>query len=228
MKKIFYILIFITLTIIFLSFDENTTVLKGPYLGQKLPKDTPEYFAPGIITTRHHQHSAPAFSPDGKEVYWSVFLAPLQARAPQVILYSKIEKGVWSKPQVAPFSGQYSDGSPCFTYDGNRIYFASDRPLKENGESRNDLNIWYVNKTEQGWSIPESIGSVINTDEHESRPTVTSDGSLYYVGHNEAYKNGNCIFRARLQNGIFQEPELLPVPINVEGKYSWCPFITKD
>jgi hypothetical protein len=51
--------------------------LTGDYLGQPLPGATPAVFARGIVSTGHHEHSAPALSPDGRptpghahDVYW--------------------------------------------------------------------------------------------------------------------------------------------------------------
>ena len=55
------------------SFAQEFTDLYGDYLGQVPPSDTPVVFAPGIVSTDSIiQHSAPAFSPDGNEVFWWV------------------------------------------------------------------------------------------------------------------------------------------------------------
>lgn len=75
-------------------------VLKDPYLGQKPPGMTPEVFAPGIIATCYHEHSSPAFSPDGKEVYWSVFF---NFYGPQVIVMMTSENDLWKAPIGKPF-----------------------------------------------------------------------------------------------------------------------------
>ncbi len=47
-----------------LLFSQNLDLkkLKGPYLGQKSPGDTPELFAEGVITSGHHEHNIPAFN----------------------------------------------------------------------------------------------------------------------------------------------------------------------
>jgi hypothetical protein len=82
---------------------EDFPVLKGPYLGQKPPGLRPEIFAPGIVSTEHKEHSTLAFSPDGTEIYWSIWPIPRSANIPQVIKFMKMENGRWSKPQVAPF-----------------------------------------------------------------------------------------------------------------------------
>ena len=48
--------------------------LNGPYLGQKPPGMTPELFAPEIFkqVPGNSVHSAPSFSYDGKEMYYTV------------------------------------------------------------------------------------------------------------------------------------------------------------
>jgi len=101
--------------------------LTGPYLSQKPPRMIPELFAPGIILTGYHEHSSPAFSPDGKEIYWSEFI---HNHSIQIILYIKVENGIRTPPQVAPFSGQYSDGCAVFSIDGNTMFLYSNRPVK--------------------------------------------------------------------------------------------------
>ena len=202
-------------------------VLKGPYLGQKPPGKTPEYFAPGIVTTRYHEHSAPALSPDGKWIFWSVFLAPLQTEAPQVILYSKRVKEQWSLPEVAPFSGQYMEGGPCFSFDGQKLFFGSCRSL--NGKDKpKDWDIWYVNKTLDGWSEPVNLGLPVNSEKDERQPSITRDGTLYFISENKEYKYDLCISRSRFINGKYEAPQVLAEPINLKDTYTWCPYIAPD
>lgn len=231
-KKRKIIFSFVSLMIIFsgnlfAQGKKNFPVLKGPYLGQQLPGNTPEFFAPGIVTTQYHEHSAPAFSPDSDEVYWSAFLGPLQSRAPQVILYSKQKNGIWTEPEIASFSGQYTEGNPCFSVDGNRLFYGSRRPVSGQGEPE-DWDIWYVERTSTGWSEPKNPGSPVNSEKNEGQPTLTKDGTLYFLANHEDYQNNNCIFRSRFINGRYEKPEPLSEPINIKGKYSWCPFIAPD
>ena len=37
---------------------DELPILQGPYLGQKPPGLTPEVFAPGIVSTEHHEWGA--------------------------------------------------------------------------------------------------------------------------------------------------------------------------
>jgi hypothetical protein len=225
---VFFTLILLMILIFYnLNIQARKPILTGPYLGQNLPGDIPEYFAPGSVTTKHHEHSAPAVSPDGKWVFWSAFLAPLQSGAPQVILYSKHENGQWSAPEVATFSGQYMEGGPVFSVDGQRIYYGSCRPLKNGGKPK-DWDIWYVKKTMLGWSEPINVGKPVNTQEDEGQPSITRDNTLYFISQDKAYKYNLCISRSRFLDGQYQTPEVLGEPINIKGTYSWCPCIAPD
>ena len=46
------------------SNEKDSSILKGNYLGQNLPGETPEVFAPGIISYGFHEHCL-TISPDG-------------------------------------------------------------------------------------------------------------------------------------------------------------------
>lgn len=128
---------------------------------------------------------------------------------------------------MASFSGQYTEGGPCFSADGKRIYYCSCWPLKKNGEPK-DWDIWYVNITIDGWSEPINIGLPVNSDKDEAQPSVTRDGTIYFIYESKEYKYDLCLSRSRFVNGQYQTPEILGEPINVKGTYAWCPCIAPD
>ena len=137
-------------------------VLKGPYLGQKPPGDVPELFAPQIFKTSVIDYT-PTLSPNGNEIYWAVLFFDGTAG---VILFIKRINDNWTEPQVASFSGQYSDGGPCFSPDGTKLFFHSNRPISGQGEPK-DFDIWFVERTESGWSEPINAGRMVNTEKLE-------------------------------------------------------------
>jgi hypothetical protein len=60
-------------------------------------------------------------SPDGKEVY---FTAAFGGRDSLQIYYSKKVKGIWQKPQPAPFSNRkFKQIDPFVSPEGNTILF---------------------------------------------------------------------------------------------------------
>ncbi len=73
-QKAIFIGIVILLVLIFNTCTRQSDfpVLTGPYLGQKLPGDVPELFAPGPLAAGSIEYSI-AFSPDGMEFCYTLF-----------------------------------------------------------------------------------------------------------------------------------------------------------
>src|SRR5262245_49991168 len=71
---------------------------------------TPEMWGEGLVSTPLDELNT-VFSPDGKELYWSIAL-PQQNGG--VIMTSKLVNGKWSSPEIASFSGQWTDWDPFF------------------------------------------------------------------------------------------------------------------
>lgn len=164
-----------------------------------------------------------ALSPDGRELFFTI---QTQRAVFQTIFYSKKKKdGSWTTPVIAPFAGQYSDIEPAFSYDGQRIYFSSNRPLY--GTATKDFDIWMVEKSKEGWSKPINLGAEINTVKDEFYPSVTKDGHIYFTA---AYDRGigkEDIYVARLINGRYEQPMPLDTAINTKF-YEFNAFISPD
>jgi hypothetical protein len=144
MKYGYLILLFPLLIVNFLV-AQNESDLKGAYVGQNLPGDTPELFAPGIVSTCK-EHSAAMFTPDGNEVWFARLF-------PSAIYFMKQEDDKWTKPQVAPFSGQFDDlypyakdEYPYISPDGKYLFFNSNRPsvLNKNKIPDGPGNIYWL------------------------------------------------------------------------------------
>jgi len=54
------------------------------------------------------------------------------------------------------------DLEPAFSPDGKKLFFVSSRPLTGEGPDK-DFNIWFIERTAEGWSKPKQVGSNINT-----------------------------------------------------------------
>lgn len=165
---------------------------------------SPLIFGKGIISTSEDELNA-AFSPDGTSIYFSKN-APGNKQG--VIVISHFIKGKWSEPQVAPFSGQYSDYDPFFSADGSKLFFISDRPTV--GTKRKvDYDIWFVEKIKEGWSKLQNIGAPINTERNEYYPSIAADGTIYFSTNNPNGKGGYDLYFSRLENGKYTEPQNL-------------------
>ena len=127
MKRVFFVFsLFLFIEGCSYNQQNEFPILKDAYLGQAMPGNQPTVFAPGIISTAN-QDICISFTPDGKEVYYTVGGPPHS-----VILFMKETEDGWTKPQVAPFSGKYS--SECqLSPDGNKLYFCAGIPWSTTG-----------------------------------------------------------------------------------------------
>lgn len=188
--------------------DNKFPVIEDDYLGQSSPGSKAELFAPGIVSTGMNDRDI-AISPDLDEIYYAVLEAPHYT-----IVFMKKVKGRWTKQKIAPFSGQYNDCEPQFSPDGKRLYFCSTRPLEGNGEPK-DYDIWYVEKTQDGWGEAKNIGLPINTEKNEFYPSITHDETIYFTSHDMN------IYRSRCVDGTYMPLEKLGDTVNTpRGEYN--------
>lgn len=186
--------------------------LPRPSAGQAAASDpTPRLFAPGVISTGDIEFG-PAFEPDGKTVYFSKGSPGLKRVS--WILVSRFVDGAWKTPEVASFSGRYSDIDPTLSPDGKKLFFASTRPT-EGTAPRPDFDLWVVEKTPGGWGEPHNLGAPVNGPGMETTTSVTANGTLYFSsGGREGGRPGRRLFRSRLVQGRYEEVEPLPAPID--------------
>lgn len=207
------------------EFKINTSASSGEYLGQLPPGDTAELFAPGIMSTGLAELNA-AFFPDKKEVIYSIAVVPSRPYEWRMFIMKEVN-GTWTEPYVAEFSRNYSAVDPFVSYDGKRIYYCSNRPISGEGEPEDNFDIWYVDRTETGWSEPVNLGEPINSDANEFYPSMTREGTMYFQSWREGGLGRADIYRSKLKDGKYTEVELLPEPINSEG-FEGDAFIAPD
>lgn len=149
---------------------------KGDYFGQTASMKA-QLFAEGIVSCEFQELNA-VFSPDGNEFYFTI-ADPLRSFY-TIVFYKKNKNDEWEGPEVAPFSGSYSDADPSFSSDGKRLFFISKRPLNDTLDQPKDFDIWVTDRTETGWSQPINLGTPVNTSANEFYVSVTDEGSIFY------------------------------------------------
>lgn len=175
---------------------------------RKIPLLTPVLFEPGTISIAATTTYRPTFTPDGRTVYYT-----MEAGDDYVILVSHFRNGRWMQPEIAPFSGKYSDAEPFLAPDGAKLFFASRRPI-EGEKPKKDYDLWTVERlANDRWGAPQHLDGAINTDAHELYPAVTKDGTLYF----SRFAPGG-IWRSRNINGRYEPAEKLGAPINADLK----------
>jgi len=211
----------VLLSIMFVSISHSQQdefpVLKGPYLGQKPPGSTPRLFLPDIITEQ--VHSTAIFSLQGDEVYWT----PMGIGK---IRFMKVENGFWTQPQFLSLGGSTDAKEPCFSPDGNKLYFISLRTPNVSGYT-DKKNIWYAERTSDGWGNPVLLPKVINDLDLHWSFSISDSGNLYYAGRPIGQGNTNDIYCAEFGNGRFVRRQKLSETINTAG-HEDTPFIAPD
>lgn len=155
-------------------------------------------------------------SADGNHLFYTVRLNGNVS----AIVFSEFQSGNWTRPQVASFSGHYKDIEPMFHPDGNKLFFVSNRPV-ENETKASDYNIWYVKKTEDGWSEPVNPGAPLNTEQNEFYPSFTKDGTIYFCTEYDDSRGGEDLYYCTYKNGTYQPPQNMGDSINSKaGEYN--------
>lgn len=176
------------------------------YLGQRPPSTTPEIFAPNIISNEGEYEFGSVFNKDVNEFFYGLVVDRKER-----IGYSKRTGNTWSEPKVLSKEDQYGRNDPFLSPDENRLYFISQRALDGLGESK-DYDIWYVERTKEGWSEPINAGSNINSDVDEYYISFTNDGTMYFSS-NRAGESFD-IYSSKFIDGEYQEAIPLSDAIN--------------
>ncbi|MEL7124011.1 MAG: ankyrin repeat domain-containing protein [Bacteroidota bacterium] len=159
-----------------LGADENkirTLSLKGEYMGQEPPGNTPKLFAPHFISTEESEFGS-IFNASGTEFFYAV-----DVNGKHEIRFSKLIDNEWCPVETILSHERYGYNDPFLSNDENSLYFISKRALDGLGELK-DVDIWYVEKEENGWSEPINVGSNINTAGNEYYISFTNEGTMYF------------------------------------------------
>ncbi|TDF41288.1 hypothetical protein EYS14_00025 [Alteromonadaceae bacterium M269] len=185
--------------------------LTGPYLGQKVPGNEPEVFAPGLVSTTEGFELNSVFSPDGR-----IFMFSRRINGAYKMFFSfRGANGQWSEPRLAGPSKTYpghADVDMAFSQDQKWLYFISDRPLE--GYSLDRYNIWRSRIGRNGLETPSPLEANVNGPGHELYPMIVEDGSFYFSAPREDSLGGRDSYRAQYKDGKFEEPVNLGPAIN--------------
>ncbi len=172
----------------------------------------------GNLNSRKNNEGAIAISPNGRYIIFTGCQWP-DTRGRCDLYYSRQIKGKWIEPRNLgrPVNTKAKETQPSIAFDGNTLYFASNR-----GNKRGNLDIWKSKRTENGtWGKPERLSDSINTKKAEQSPFIHSDNQTLYFASKGHKGMGNFdLFYSRRDTatGKFQKPKNLGYPINKKGK----------
>lgn len=138
------------------------------------------------INTKDAHEATPIFSKDGRTMIFSRGNNGSRKGAQNVDLFSAtLEKdGTWSEPKMLALSDPLAwDGSPAFSADGKKLYFASDR---EHPDAKGGNDIYYATKDSKGeWSNIKNLGAPVNTRGDDMFPYEDAKSLFYFssTGH---------------------------------------------
>ena len=181
-----------------------------------------ELFAKGVISTDLYERDI-AISKDGTEIIYTIGDYKQSLRS---LVSLKKENGNWSKGELLSFTGSHNDIEPFISPTGDKLYFASDRPIDRSDQDK-DYNIWYCNKINDEWSEPILMDTVINKEGDEYYPSVGKTGNMYFTSSRLNGIGSEDIFCSKYVNGVYQEAEVLDTNINTKT-YEFNAFINPE
>lgn len=130
------------------------------------------------------------------------------------IYFSSYSEGVWSQPSNLKFPVNTSswESQPSINADGKMLFFSSSRPGGFGGK-----DLWYsISNSQNVFTVPVNLGSMINTEGDEMSPFIHFDGkTLYFASDGRTGMGGFDIYMTRMnEDSTWTEPENLGYPIN--------------
>ncbi len=219
---------------------QDSSLVNISYFGQKPPGDTAIVFAPGNITTNHHEHSRIQFSKNGTEMFWAVIPidtsliskgeSPYKSKE-QNIWHSKIINNQWTKPSILDLTKTIGGSSPTFSGTGNIFYYRTPKQDVDPKIRPKPSQLWKVSYTNGQWGESVHENDLIPIQERKTYMSFcfAKNGNLYF-DYGGPDKDGEWqwyIYKSELKNGKYMSPVKMSNGIN-EFDMSWCPWIAPD
>jgi Tol biopolymer transport system component len=147
------------------------------YFGQTPPGNKAVKFAPGIISLSDRLEYHIAFTPDGRECYFTIGENKVSYFNYKTY-YTRLVGNSWTKQEEASFSVGKNTEMSSMSSDGNRLYF--DR----------DSDIWMVKREGGSWSDAEKLPSPINSSYGDFSYSESADSTAYIYSNRPG---GHCL-----------------------------------
>jgi len=133
----------------------------------------------------------------------------------------KMKNNIWQQPVIIPFSKEYRNDEPSLSYDGNKLFFVSNRPPVDKTEPQKLPDIWIVERRGEGWGYPVNIGPPVNSEGVEVQPFYSRDNKLYFRRRDGLYysefKDGKYLSSLKMDEKILK-PNLSFICISPDNK----------
>ena len=195
--------------------DNFMTLYFATYNAEKELRNV-EVFS-GNLSTKYHEGPV-TFDQSGERIFFSrnQYLKGKKRTDKKGIMkmniYSAIKSGDdWVNEKELPWNThEYEEVHPTLTADGNRLYFASNRPGGFGG-----MDLYYSDFQNGKWSEPINLGDTINTAGNEIFPFIHEDGTLYFASDGWGGFGGLDIFSSeKTASEAWQSPLNIGTPFN--------------
>ncbi len=177
------------------------------YFGMAPPGKIPEVFAPEIISLDNRNESMITFSPDGKKCYFTVHSTEWNPYCK--IFETVFQNSVWSDPEIAPFTYEYSM-CPSISYDGTKFFFAAGYD--------GGMNIFQCSfKESSDWSDPIKMNSEISSTSYEYSCHPSNLGTMFVCSWRPGGAGGCDGWKIPFINGQYQKAENLGALNSIVG-----------
>lgn len=171
----------------------------------KIGNDWSEPINLGPNVNSYDWESQPSLSADGRTLY---FVSDRRGGFGRRDIWYSVqdENGLWTKAQNlgSPINTVYEEYSPFIHVNGKTLYFASNGLVGFGG-----FDIYYSEKLENGWSLPENMGGPVNDHEDQFSLFITADGKKGYYSHEEMTASGIAMGR------LYE----VQIPVNQQVKF---------
>ena len=121
------------------------------------------------------------------------------------------EKG-WDNIRELRFNTEWFNITmPTLSHDGQRLYFASDKP-----DGLGGLDLYYSNWRNGYWEDPVNLGPEINTEGNETYPFISQTGELFFSSDGRGGLGGKDIYVTKEKDDGWHTPVRLSAPVNSE------------
>ena len=160
-----------------------------------------------------YEDGACAFTPDGKEMYFTRCAIDEHYPRFATIYKSTRSDAAWGKPEEVNISRDTLSvyAHPAVSPSGDWLYFVSNLPGGEGG-----LDLWrfYIGRSRAMEGILENLGPGINTPGDEVFPTFGPQGELFFSSNGYPGMGGLDIFAAVQENDTVWNVNNIGAPVN--------------
>ena len=177
-------------------------------LGDAVNTKDPEYF--------------PSLTIDSKTL---IFTRRVNSRNEDFYITYRDDNHNWSAAQNMgePVNSSFNEGAQNISQDGTMLVFTG----CEFPEGKGSCDLYYSEKTANGWTTPENLGFPVNTRDWESQPCLSADKQTLYFARETPDHGADIFVTHRQPNGQWGTPQRLDSNINTSGRET-TPFIHAD